>query len=91
MSALTCRQFIEFLDDYLAATQPPEVRADFERHVNACRHCADYLRTYRDTIVMAKAVIGAQPDASVPAEVPRELVGAVHRAIRGAREASAES
>ena len=91
MSALTCRRVIEFLDDYLTAAQPPEVRLEFELHLNACRHCADYLRTYRDAIVMGKAAFSAEPDAPLPADVPSELARAVLCAIRHARDTTAES
>jgi anti-sigma factor RsiW len=76
MSSLTCKQFIGFLDDFLAGAQPADVRRDFERHIAACRHCADFLRTYRETIALGKGAFGDE-DAALPASVPEDLVKAV--------------
>lgn len=55
MACLTCQQFMEFLDDYAANAQDPAVRAEFERHMEDCPPCAEYLREYLDTIRLAKS------------------------------------
>ena len=76
---MTCREFIDFLDDYLAGAQPDELRREFERHLQLCASCRDYLRTYRDTVALARAAC-SDPDA--PPDAPKELVNAILAAIR---------
>lgn len=77
---LTCRDLIDFLDDYTAGTQPAEVRAEFDRHLAVCRHCREYLQSYRDTIALTLAC--RDENDPVPAEVPAALVEAVMFAIK---------
>lgn len=77
MPPITCRVFIEFLDDYIAGSQPQPVRDEFEQHIASCRQCDDYLRTYRDTVKLGKAAFQLSTNAPVPPEVPDELVQAV--------------
>ena len=74
MTKLTCREFIQFLDDYVDNTQPAEVRAEFERHLETCPYCVDYLRTYRDTIALARGACAEDPSVPPPADVPEELI-----------------
>jgi anti-sigma factor RsiW len=76
MKSLTCRQLIDFLDDYLAGTQPADVRAAFERHFGACEACRGFMASYRATVKLGKAVF-QRPDDEVPAAVPEDLVRAV--------------
>jgi predicted anti-sigma-YlaC factor YlaD len=72
---MTCRELIEFLDEFLAGDQPPAVKAAFERHLAVCRECREYLRTYRDTVALSKA---AQADATdAPCKAPEDLVQAI--------------
>ena len=67
--ALTCREVIELLADYLgAALQEADVRA-LERHLADCTACRAYLATYRKTVrITARAV-----DAEMPDELKRRL------------------
>ena len=81
--ALTCKQFIEFLDEYLGGEQPGDVREEFERHLACCRHCADFLRTYRDTIALGKGAFASE-QAAVPPGVPEDLIRAVMSLTTGA-------
>lgn len=81
---MTCRELIEFLDEYEAGAQRPEVRAEFERHLRVCPQCRDYLKTYRDTLVLARASCEEHGDR-VPDEVPEDLVRAVLSAQRAGR------
>ena len=74
MPDLTCREFVRFLDDYIDGTQPTEVRAEFERHLAICPPCVDYLKTYRDTISLARAACAEDPSLPAPGDVPEELI-----------------
>jgi anti-sigma factor RsiW len=44
--ALTCRDVIALLLDYLEATLDDDTVAQFERHLADCAPCRAYLRTY---------------------------------------------
>ncbi len=73
---LTCREFVDFLDDYLAGTLPADLRLRFEDHLSGCPSCVTYMQTYREAMRLGKAVLAPSADA-VPAEVPEDLVRAI--------------
>ncbi|HZE88404.1 MAG TPA: zf-HC2 domain-containing protein [Verrucomicrobiae bacterium] len=76
---LICRDFVEFLDDYLFATLGEERRAVFEAHLAVCPPCVSYMKSYLATIRLEKAAFDA-PDQPVPSEVPEDLVQAILKA-----------
>lgn len=78
---MTCRELIDFLDDYLAGAQPDTVRQAFERHLSLCPYCRDYLKTYRDTIALVKGACNGSADAP-PSDAPPELIQAILAAIK---------
>jgi anti-sigma factor RsiW len=82
MNGITCRQLIEFLDDYVADEQPAEVRAIFEAHLAICSHCVDYLKTYRETIALSRRAYHKNEE-EVLKNAPEALVQAVLKATRG--------
>jgi anti-sigma factor RsiW len=73
---ITCRELIDFLDDYVEERLGASVRATFEAHLAACRHCREYLRTYRDTIRLAQSACAETGDG-IPASMPGDIVRAV--------------
>ena len=73
---ITCREFVDFLMDYLEDALPREQRGVFEGHMDDCPSCVTYLDTYRETIELGKAVC-ADPAGPVPEDVPDELVEAI--------------
>lgn len=81
---MTCREFVEFIDRHLAGELSTLERLSFVFHVSLCRDCARYLRTYKQTIAISKAVF-ADLDAQVPSDVPEELITAI-MAARKARQ-----
>ena len=74
MADLSCQDFIEFLDDYVDQSQAQEVRATFEQHLEACPMCVEYLKTYRDTIELARGACGEDELLPTPDDVPEELI-----------------
>jgi anti-sigma factor RsiW len=78
---MTCREFIDFLADYLSGELPATQQAVFEEHLAICPDCVNYLDTYRETIRLGKAAF-ADPEDPVPEEVPEELVQAILSAVR---------
>ena len=82
MRDLTCRELIEFLDDYVADTLSPDARAEFDAHLAKCPHCVDYLKTYRETRTLSRGACEAAADGGAPSDVPEELVAAVLKAAK---------
>lgn len=80
---VTCREFVEFLADYLSGELKRETRAAFDFHLSHCPSCVIYMNTYRLTQQLARAAVET-PDAPVPQEVPEDLVRAI-LAARGSR------
>ena len=77
---MNCREFTEFLHDYLFGNLPAEERAVFEEHLNECPWCVSYLDSYRKTIQLGRAAFDTPRDASPPADAPEELIQAILRA-----------
>ena len=74
MPELSCREFIQFLDEYVDEYQSPDVRAKFEHHLAACPYCVDYLKTYRDTIALARGACADDPSMLPPDDIPEKLI-----------------
>ena len=74
---LTCRDLAEFVADYQSGELAPEVLAAVDEHLAGCPDCVTYLRTYADTIRLARTT--ADP---VPTAVPEQLVRAILAARR---------
>jgi anti-sigma factor RsiW len=73
---VTCKQFIAFLDEYLAEALGPDVRQEFDAHIAHCAVCLRYLQSYRSSIELAN-LVSRHPDDAVPAGVPAELLRAI--------------
>jgi anti-sigma factor RsiW len=78
---MTCRQFTEFLIDYVDGSLAVGERATFDGHLAECPDCVTYLRNYEATIRLGKALCKEEHDA-VGDEVPEELVQAILAAKR---------
>lgn len=81
MEYLPCSEIIGFLDDYLSGEQTAAVRAEFEKHLAVCPPCVDYLKSYQQTVSLARDT-AQSPDARQA--VPAELVQAILAARRAA-------
>lgn len=79
---MTCREFAEFMADYLSGELASEPRAQFDRHLSRCPNCSAYLKDYEATIRLGKQAFET-PDAEVPDSVPDDLVRAILAARRG--------
>jgi anti-sigma factor RsiW len=73
---VTCREFAEFMADYLSGGLVPETRAQFEDHLTVCPNCVAYLSNYRDTVALGRQAF-ADDDADVRGQVPDGLVNAI--------------
>ena len=77
----TCHDTIAFLDDYLDGVLPAEQLATFEHHLSHCPYCRDYLKTYRDTIYLARGTGEPASGESAVADPPAQLVEAILHAV----------
>jgi anti-sigma factor RsiW len=80
---VTCREFADFMMDYLSGELSAERRAQFEQHVSLCANCRKYLTSYEETVKLGKAAFD-DDKGSLPPDVPDELVKAILAARRSA-------
>ena len=80
---MTCREFADFMMDYLSGELSSESRAEFEYHLSLCSNCRMYLASYRESVKLGKRAFDDEDDA-LPAEVPEQLVNAILAARRQA-------
>ena len=73
---LTCREFADFMMDYLSDELSTESRGAFENHLSLCTNCRRYLAIYRETVKLGKRAF-EDVDADVRSSVPEELVKAI--------------
>ena len=73
---MTCREFADFIGDYLSGELASDVRMGFERHLRLCGNCRRYLTQYEATIKLGKRAFD-DDDAQLPQDVPEELVRAI--------------
>ena len=77
---LTCEELVEFLDDYVEGKLPLARRAVFERHLETCADCRNYLVSYRETIRISAAALEELP---VSEALPEELIRAILESRKG--------
>jgi predicted anti-sigma-YlaC factor YlaD len=70
--ALTCRELVEIVTDYLEDALPPPERARFEEHLSMCSGCRAYLDQMRRTLT----TLGTLPEESIPQQARDDLLNA---------------
>ena len=73
---ISCREFVDFLMQYLDEELSPETRASFESHLGDCPPCEVYLDQYRETVALGRKVC-EDLDGPVPGDVPERLIEAI--------------
>ena len=68
---MNCREFTEFLHEYLFGDLPAEERAEFEKHLAECPWCIAYLDSYKKTILLEQTAFSANGNARRPPTRPR--------------------
>ena len=76
---LTCKEFLQELNDYLDETVDVQLRRRIEAHITECPNCFVILDTTKRTIQVYK---GMQPQ-TLPDEVHARLIKAVERKLSG--------
>lgn len=69
---LTCRELVELVSDYLEGALPASERLRFERHLDDCPLCVEYVDQMRTTL----AVLGHLDEAAVDEPVRDDLLRA---------------
>ena len=77
-TALTCKEIVEIVTDYLEGALPAAEAAGLERHVATCPGCAEYLEQMR---TLAGSLGGLSGD-TIPREMRAGLIAAFGRLRR---------
>ena len=75
---LTCKQFLQELNDFLDDTLDPNLKAELQRHVNECPNCWVVCDTTEKTLKVFK---GMEPKA-IPEHVHAKLMQALEKRIK---------
>lgn len=78
---MNCREFVDFLMDYLDDHLSEAQGTTFRNHMQECPGCVRYLDTYREAVRLGKACC-EDLDGPIPEDVPEALVTAILAARR---------
>ena len=73
--AMTCRELVQLVTDYLERALSGADRTRFEEHLRGCRSCLAHLAQLRRTL----EVLGQLREEDVPVEAQEALLGAFRR------------
>jgi hypothetical protein len=79
---LTCKQFLQELNDFLDPSIDPETKRHLENHVSQCPNCFVVVDTTLKTLQVYK---GMEPQA-VPEDLKNRLWAAVERKMEAKRK-----
>lgn len=71
---ITCRQLIDFIVDYVDGALDEMSQHDFERHLQVCASCRNYLDTYRQTMSLTRIVVTDEPVDDAPEELVQAIL-----------------
>jgi RNA polymerase sigma-70 factor (ECF subfamily) len=77
---ISCREFEDFLVDFLEGALSYRQRFVFEIHLRTCSDCRAYLDRYRRTVALGRKACG-QEESPLPADMPPRLVEAIEQAL----------
>ncbi len=80
---MTCSEFEGFLLDYYEGRLSSRERYVFEIHMRVCPMCRVYFESYLRTIELLGPRLFEDADASVPSDIPEELIEAILAAREG--------
>jgi hypothetical protein len=83
---LTCKQFLQDLNEFLDETLDPNMKAELQRHVNECPNCWVVCDTTLKTLKVFK---GLDPKP-IPEHVHAKLMQALERRIKAKGKGSCE-
>ena len=80
---VTCKHFLQELNDFLDEKLDPTLRSELERHVNECPNCWVLCNTTEKTLKVFK---GMEPQ-QVPPEIHARLIEALERKMQAKKAA----
>ena len=81
---LTCKQFLQELNEFLDDTLDPQIRAELQQHVKECPNCWVVFNTTERTIQVFK---GMEPQP-IPEHIEARLMDALHKKCKARRAAA---
>ena len=75
---LTCKEFDDFMVDYLDRNLPVWPKYMCWLHVKMCKECAEFLREYQRTIKLGKSAFDAPDAMSCKTSSSRSLSGSIN-------------
>jgi anti-sigma factor RsiW len=72
VNAMSCKELVDLVTDYLDERLPPSERLRFEQHLVGCEGCVNYLDQMRETILL----LGRLDEESIPASAREHLLRA---------------
>jgi anti-sigma factor RsiW len=72
VNAMTCKELVDLVTDYLDERLPPSERLRFEQHLVGCEGCVHYLDQMHETILL----LGRLDEESIPAPARQRLLRA---------------
>ena len=78
---MNCRQFVDFIMDYLESNLDTPTHQLFEEHLRRCPSCVDYLNSYQQSIELGMTVCRCEEDDTCES-MPEQLVQAILAARR---------
>lgn len=70
MADLTCKELVELVTDYLEGSLSRRDRRRFEKHIDGCANCREYLTQFKETIRLT----GTLREQDVSKEAADELL-----------------
>ncbi len=74
----TCKQMADLIYAYLNNSLNPDVKKDFEQHLQICPDCVSFLNTYRKTVEVTRAVRARE----IPADVRKNILAFLRKPKR---------
>ena len=84
---LTCKEFLQEMNDFLDESCDPGLRKEVEKHLDACPNCFVICDTTKKTIRVFK---GMQPRA-IPEAIRSRLMKAIESRCRGGAKPATDS
>ncbi len=79
---MTCREVADFIQDFLSGELAPDVRHEFQRHLDLCASCRHYIAIYIAAGELGRAVCAEETASAAEAGVPSDLLDAILAARR---------
>src|SRR5262245_12001401 len=78
LSSRTCKEITKLISDYVRDRLEPGLKREFERHLNICPDCVNFLNTYKKTASLSRAL----HLSSIPAKVRDNVLEFLRRKMR---------